>query len=304
MPEPERLEFGVIEACSSTAARVNHVSNSTHCSVRNRGSRLFLVAAGMAMLLTSAAISAQERTTLRKVEILGLQQRSPDQVIATSGMKVGEPIDASMIDAAADKLMRSGWFQSVDYRVRTADSDTTVIFEVVEKSPRSSTATGDVFGDVVWSGNSALSNQELDAAFGLRPGDSASLPNIDKGLAGVRAAYGRRGFINVDITGNGGVVAATQRVTYQFTIREGQQYRMGVLTVTGLNGVDTRSLRGKWTLAAGAVFDDSYLEQFRTTVLRQFVASRTQRTGIRSRFEVNTQPDTQNRTVDVIITFK
>lgn len=280
------------------------MSNSTHRSIRNRGSRLFVLAAAAAMLFASAAISAQERTTLRKVEIIGLQRLSPDQVIATSGLRVGELIDASMIDAAAARLMRSGWFKSVDYRVRTADSDTTVIFEVVEKSSRPPTATGEVFGEVVWSGNSALSNQELDAAFGLRPGDSASLTNIDKGLAGVRAAYGRRGFINVDITGNGGVVAATQRVTYQFTIREGQQYRMGLLSITGLPPADSRQLSSKWTLAAGAVFDDSYLEQFRTTVLRPFVASRTQRTGIRSRFEVNTKPDRQNQTVDVIITFK
>jgi hypothetical protein len=63
-------------------------------------------------------------------------------------------------------------------------------------------------------------------------------------------------------------------------------------------------LRGKWTLAAGELFDDSYREQFRTTVLRQFVASRAQRNGIRSKFEVNTTPDSQKHTVDVIITFK
>jgi len=50
--------------------------------------------------------------------------------------------------------------------------------------------------------------------------------------------------------------------------------------------------------------DDSYLEQFRTTVLRQFVASRTQRTGIRSKFEAISNPDSQKQTVDVIITFK
>ena len=280
------------------------MSNSTHRSICNRGRRLFVVAAGVTMLFASVAVSAQERTTLRKVEILGLQRQSPDQVIATSGLKVGEPIDASMIDAAAARLMRSGWFQSVDYRVRTADSDTTVIFEVVEKAPRPSTATGEIFGEVIWSGNSALSNQELNAAFGLRPGDSASLPNIGKGLDGVKAAYGRRGFINVDIRGNGGVVAATQRVTYQFTIREGQQYRMGLLSITGLPPADSRQLSSKWMLASGAVFDDAYLEQFRTTVLRPFVAARTQRTGIRSKFEMDTKPDTQKQTVDVLITFK
>jgi hypothetical protein len=39
-------------------------------------------------------------------------------------------------------------------------------------------------------------------------------------------------------------------------------------------------------------------------VVRPFVAARTQRTGIRSTFEINTKPDFQKQTVDVIITFK
>jgi outer membrane protein assembly factor BamA len=303
MPEPERLEFDVFEACSSTAARVNHVNNPSHRSIRNRGRRLFLVAAGVAMLFASAAISAQERTTLRKVEILGLQRRSPDEVIATSGLKVGDLIDASMIDAAADRLMRSGWFQSVNYRVRNADRDSTVVFEVVEKVTAISVAAAETFGQVAWSGNAALSSEDLSTAFGLRAGDLAPQTKIDQGLDRVRSAYARRGYISAQITKVTRNLDS-RRTNYQFTIHEGQQYRMGVLTVTGLNGVDTRSLRGKWTLAAGAIFDDSYLERFRTTVLRPFVVSRAQRTGIRSQFGINTIPDSQKQTVDVIITFK
>jgi len=279
------------------------VSNPTHRFIRNRGNRLFLVAAAAAILLASAPTKAQERTTLRKVEIHGLQRLSPDQVIATSGLKVGDPIDATMIDAAADKLMRSGWFQSVDYRVRTADSDTTVMFEVVEKVAAINVSAAETLGRVVWTGHSALSSEDLSNAFGLRAGDLASQEKIDQGLGRVRKAYASRGYINAqitDVTRN----LDGRRTDYQFTIREGQQYRMGVLTITGLNGADTRSLRGRWTLAADAIFDDSYLEQFRTTVIRPFIANRAQRTGISSRFEVNTQPDAQKQTVDVLITFK
>lgn len=279
------------------------VNNPMHRSIRNSGRLLVLVAAGITMLLASAAISAQERTTLRKVEIHGLQRRSPDQVIAMTGLKVGDLIDASMLDAAADKLMRTGWFQSVNYRVRTADSESIVIFEVMEKVAAISVAAAETLGQVVWSGNAALSSEDLSAAFGLRAGDLAPQAKIDEGLGRIRKAYASRGYINAQVTDVTRRPDAS-RTNYQFTIREGQQYRMGVLTVTGLNGVETRSLRGKWTLAAGAVFDDSYLEQFRTTVLRQFVASRTQRTGIRSKFEAISNPDSQKLTVDVIITFK
>lgn len=303
MPEPERLEFDVFEACSSTAVRVNYMSNSTHRSIRNRGSRLFILAAGMTMLLASAAISAQERTTLRKVEIHGLQRQSVDQVIAASGLKVGDTIDASALDAAADRLMRSGWFQSVNYRVRTAESDSTVVFEVMEKVAAINVAAAETFGRVIWSGNTVLSSEELSTAFGLRAGDPAPQTKIDEGLGRVRKAYARRGYINAEITDVTRNLDG-RRANYQFTIREGQQYRMGVLSITGLGPAETVQLKSRWTLAGGTVFDDSYLDQYRTTVLRPFVASRAQRSGIRSRFEINTKPDPQKHTVDVIITFK
>ena len=100
MPEPERLEFDVFEACSSTAARVNHVNNTMHRSIRNSGKRRLSRRRGYRHASRLCDNSAQERTTLRKVEILGLQRLSPDQVIATSGLKVGELIDASIVDAA------------------------------------------------------------------------------------------------------------------------------------------------------------------------------------------------------------
>jgi outer membrane protein assembly factor BamA len=279
------------------------VSNFTHRSIRNRGSRLFLLAASIAMLFASSAISAQERTTLRKVEVVGLQRQSPDQVIAASGLKVGETIDASMIDAAAAKLMRSGWFQSVNYRVRTAERDSTVIFEVMEKVAAINVSTAETLGQVVWIGNAALSSEALSTTFGLRGGDPVLQTKIDEGLGRIRSAYARRGYINAEIT-NVTRNLDGRRANYEFTIREGRQYRMGVMSITGLAPAETGPLKSRWTLAGGAVFDDSYLDEFRTTVLRPFVASRVQRTGIRSRFEVNTKPDSQKQTVDVIITFK
>lgn len=277
------------------------MSQRTHRPVHPR--HLPLVAAAVLLVLGTNA-GAQQRSTLRKIEILGLQRLSADQVITATGLKVGDSLEPSMVDAAADKLMRSGWFQTVDYRVRTAESDTTVIFNVVEKSASPSTAAREVLGQLSWSGNTVLSSQELEAAFGLRPGDSASLANLDQGMSGVRKAYGHLGFINMEISRAATQNQLTRRTDYHFTIREGQKYRMGVLSIAGLPPTDSRLLSSQWKLAPNAIFDDSYLEQFRTAVLRPFVAERTQRTGVRSRFEINTKPDLQKHTVDVIITFK
>jgi len=157
-----------------------------------------LVAAASLVALAAVhhVVHAQEKTTLRRVEISGLESLSPDQVIALSGLRVGDSVDRPTIDAAAGKLMDSGWFKSVNYHVQITDSETTVVFEVAENTSRSNPpATSDILENVTWSGNHALTNQQLANAFTLRAGDAATRLRIDQGLDAVRKAYARNGYI-------------------------------------------------------------------------------------------------------------
>jgi outer membrane protein assembly factor BamA len=275
--------------------------------------RVIRIVMALAILTVAASgggpCHAQTQTTLRKIEVVGLQRISSDQVILASGLQIGQVVDGNMMDAAADKLMRSGWFRSVSYRVRTADSDMTVIFEVEEKPSNTSaaaaaTTTGDVLGQVQWTGNQALSSQELSTAFALSPGDPADRAKVDQGLEAVRKAYARKGYISARVEESSTRDAPNRRVSYQFVVREDKQYRMGALLVTGLGPADAQRLRSRWTLAPNAIFDDSYLDNFRQTVIRPFVANLAQRSGVRTRFEVTTKPDAQKQTVDVLIIFK
>jgi outer membrane protein assembly factor BamA len=305
MTSKETLESLRLEACVSRAARVNYVRHLIPQNLRSRSRPVLVAAASLvALAVVHPVVHAQEKTILRRVEISGLESLSPDQVIARSGLRVGDSVDRPTIDAAAGTLMDSGWFKSVNYRVQITDSETTVVFEVAEKTPRSNPpVTSDILGNVTWSGNRALTNQQLANAFILLAGDAATRPRIDQGLDAVRKAYARNGYINAKIT-ESNTRAAKHSVNYQFTISEGSQYRMGAVTLSGLNPADTRTLKSKWTLAAEAIYDDSYLDQYRATVIRPFVASLTQRTGARSKFEISTKPDTQKQTVDVMITFR
>jgi outer membrane protein assembly factor BamA len=282
------------------------VRHITPQNLRRAKGTLIIIAGYLgALAAVQASASAQEKTTLRKVEIVGLQRLAPDQVIATSGLHVGDLIDGLAIDAAADKLMRSGWFQSVNYRVQTADFDSTVIFEVAEKTtPSRNPPAGDVLGNVTWSGNKALTELELANAFGLRPDDASSAAQIDRALATVRTAYGRRGFINAQVVPSSTRDSANHRVNYDFVVREGQQYRMGAVSLLGVGAADAAALKNKWTLAPNAVFDTSYLDQFKSSVIRPFAVSQTQRTGKPAKFDMEMKPSLQKLTVDVLITFR
>jgi len=76
--------------------------------------------------------------------------------------------------------------------------------------------------------------------------------------------------------------------------------------VNGLPAEDAESLKAKWTLGNNAVFNESYIDDFNRTALRDFVRSLTQKSGgnLRPNVEIETKPDHQKQTVDVVITFK
>lgn len=278
-------------------------SRQTQIYSRSR-KRLFIIVIGLAAFAGLASASqAQRQTTLRKIEIIGLQRLSPDQVIQSTGLQLGQQIDAGIIDAASDKLMKTGLFSSVSYRVQNADNESTVVFAVAENPPGARNPSAPL-GQISWMGNQALSNAELSAAFGLQPGEPGSRAKIDQGLEAVRKAYARKGYVAASILEVKSVDVPTGRTNYRFTVNEGAQYRMGTLIITGLTPADRQQLKSKWTLATGVIFDDSYLDEFKQNTVRPFVAAMTNRTRTRAKYDFETRPDLRKQTVDVVINFR
>jgi outer membrane protein assembly factor BamA len=114
-----------------------------------------------------------------------------------------------------------------------------------------------------WRGVSAMTTKELDAALGLKPGDVADVTKIEMGLRQVRGAYRHLGYMQQRSTMTPRPNDATHSLVLDVTIEEGPQFRLGELTITGMSDQDADALRKKWTLTAGAIYDDSYVQQFR-----------------------------------------
>lgn len=410
-------------------------------------------------------VAAQQRQTLGRLEFVGLKRLTRDQVMAMSGLKVGQVIDASVLDAAAGELLKSGLFRKLSYRVHNAGSQAVVTFQVEESAVSmpvvfenfvwftndeiveairkdviyfngTSPASGEtadkiaaalqrlltekhIAGQVdylpyiskdkqellftvkgaripictvhfpgasavseadlvkaaqplfksdysqkdtatfvplnllplyrrighlraefqppsatleteakcaggvnvtipvtegasyrwaksIWDGNDKLSVEELGTALGMNPGDLADGTKIDAGLKNVAKAYGKRGFLTPTIQSSPEFDEAATLVTYSFKINEGPRYFMGDLIISGLPPADVTELKSKWTLGNNAVFDESYLDQFRQGPLREFVRGMMQRsrTGARTNVEVEQRPNASRNTVDVVIVFK
>ena len=422
-----------------------------------------------ALLMLFSLISpcyAQNPLTLRRVEFVGLKKLTQQQAIDASGLKIGATVTPAVIDAAAEKLMASGLFRKLGYKLRTTAVDATVIFEAEELSrnlpvvfenfvwftedeiarairqdvpffdgtaPEAGTTTDKIaaalqrllsqkklpgrvehmpyanlakgtqeimftvegvkipvcslhfpgaaaipeadlikasqallksdyskkdatgfanytlyllyrhlgylraefrqptaaleespgscvggvsltipvdegvvysWGAADWSGNQILTNEDLTAALAMTPGEVADGVKIDKGLKEVRKAYGRRGYLSAAVKESTEFDDAGKRVNYRFLVSEGARYFMGDLIVNGLPIEEVERLKAKWTLGSNAVFDQSYLDDFRQHGLREFMTSLAQRTGSRAKVEMEMKPNAQRQIVDVIISFK
>lgn len=89
-------------------------------------------------LLMAPAIFARQNGALKlgKIEIEGLQDYKPDQIVAASGLQLGQAISIEAIEPAAKQLMKTGLFKSLTYNYRTTGNQLEIIFKVEEAKAR------------------------------------------------------------------------------------------------------------------------------------------------------------------------
>lgn len=436
-------------------------------SVHRRRQALRTIILLVTLFALVSMASAQQAGHLTKIEVVGLKRIAPQEVIAASELTIGQTVDPNVLDAAATKLMQSGLFKKLTYRVRGKGSQVTVTFEVEEANrslpvvfenfvwftdnelasairndipffngtaPEAGDATEKIvqalqrllnekkipgrvevmlYNDTAkgtqeflftvkgakipvcslqfpgaeavseveliktsqpllnldfsrkdisgfanytlfplyrrlgrlraqfqepaptlaenlpncpggvavtvpvdegivyswakseWNGNQSLSATELSAALGMKTGEVADGTKIDAGLKDVRKAYGQKGYLVVRVKESSQFDDSAHWVSYQFAVSEGPQYHMGNLIINGMAPDLTQELKQSWTLAPGAVFDESYVDDFRLNALPKFIGTQMQRSlAFRATAQTVTKPDAQKLTVDVIITFK
>ena len=424
--------------------------------------RLFTIA--FTLTLVSVPVIGQQGARLQKVEVTGLKRMTAEQVITLSGLQLGQAVDGTVLDAAANKMMQSGLFRRLGYRTRTNRDGAIVTFDVVESAVSlpivfenfvwftddellaairqdvpffngTAPATGDTTDKIAaalqrllaarninarveylpyvskdkqellftvrgaripicslhfpgasaipeaelikasreilnteyskkdiatfapikliplyrhlgylrsefqpatvslenspacpsgvsvtipveegavytwagseWNGNEKLTVDDLAGALGMNPGEVADGFKIEKGLKEVRRAYAGRGYLSAQVKESIEFAEGRSAVRYIFNITEGPRFFMGNLIISGLAPADVEALKSKWTLGANSVFDESYIDQFRQTALREFLSGLIQRSrAARTNVEVSTRPDAAKLTVDVLINFK
>ena len=149
-----------------------------------------------------------------------------------------------------------------------------------------------------WTGNQALPANELDLALAMKKGQTADTSKVDQGLRDVHTLYETRGYMLQASNLTLRLDDASRTAVSRFTVDEGPQFRMGTLQFERLSEKDASTLRSKWTLQAGDVFDASYLRKYQLEVLAPL------RTSSGGRAMVQMDVDGRAKVVNVRVAFE
>ena len=62
---------------------------------------------------------------LERLEFEGLKRFGREQVVEASGLKIGQMVNEPVLDQAANRLVQSGFFTNVSYRLRAGGGQAT-----------------------------------------------------------------------------------------------------------------------------------------------------------------------------------
>src|SRR5882724_6305736 len=114
-----------------------------------------------------------------------------------------------------------------------------------------------------WAGNQALTVVILEKAMQMSHGEVADSTKISAGYTRISRSYGRIGYLSARISPRATFDDQNRMVSYAIAITEGTQYHMGKVIVTGIPESDARPFVDAWSLQEGAVYDDTYIDDYR-----------------------------------------
>ena len=124
-----------------------------------------------------------------------------------------------------------------------------------------------------WSGNTALTGQQLSDLLGMQKGQPANGVKIDKAAREIQKAYGRKGYLMSLVRSTPNFDDSAQTVSYQMVVREGPQFHMGQLITKGFPDAVDKKIHERWGLKPGDIFDDGYSGEFSKNQLSELMRS-------------------------------
>ena len=151
--------------------------------------------------------------------------------------------------------------------------------------------------DIEFSGNKAVTVEALKPLLHMplnQPANGAELENDIKAMTDL---YGTHGFMEAGIQPKLEADDSQATVKYTLQINEGDEYKMGDLTIQGLDSRTTARMQNDWTLRGGDTYDSSYV--------KKFLASEQKELALMGPWNISTHEslNSSDKTVDVSLRF-
>ncbi len=117
---------------------------------------------------------------------------------------------------------------------------------------------------VQFSGEKAFPENRLVSLIHLKPGEPANAVQLQDDFLAIKKLYGTKGYMAVNIEPTPQFDDAQSTVNYVIEVREGDVFKMGELTIEGLDKQTTARLEEDWKLRGGDPYDSSYPHRFLT----------------------------------------
>ena len=216
----------------------------------NTASAVVLFAACLLLFATAARAQQppQQSIKLDKIEFKGLERVKEPEALEKSGLTVGQTVSIDDVEAASNRLLESGLFTNLSYKLKGTTDKALLSFEVVERKWTMPVS----FDNFVWFTDEELMaaiHRKLPAFDGTAPEAGGVTEQIKQALTELLGEHKIEGSVQYDLSED----PVTKKVSHLFSVK-GPGLRVCKITYAGARAVPEETLVTK----SGGIFDNDY----------------------------------------------
>jgi outer membrane protein insertion porin family len=211
----------------------------------------FVVALFAACLLPAPPARAQQPAQsikLERIEFKGLERVKEPEALEKSGLTAGQTVTIDDVEAAANRLLESGLFNNLSYKIKGKTDRALLSFEVIERKWTMPVA----FDNFVWFTDDELNaavRRKLPAFDGTAPESGGVAEQIRQALAELLDDRKIEGSVEYTLSEN----PATHKVEHLYSVK-GPGLRVCKINYAGARAVPEEQL----VIKSGGIFDNDY----------------------------------------------
>jgi outer membrane protein insertion porin family len=202
------------------------------------------------LLLTPCARAQQPPQSLKldKIEFKGLERVKEPEALEKSGLTVGQTVTIDDVEAAASRLLESGLFNNLSYKIKGTTDKALLSFEVIERKWTMPVS----FDNFVWFTDEELTaavRRKLPAFDGTAPEAGGVTEQIKQALAELLSERKIEGSVEYTLSEN----PTTHKVEHLYSVK-GPGLRVCKITYAGARAIPEEQL----VIKSGGIFDNDY----------------------------------------------